>query len=87
MDKYLYLLANPSKNNKYNSNTYKDINYLKLYINKKFEKEDKITKCIIYTHIDNYINSININELIINDIIDEIIKQSYNSIINGTINK
>lgn len=87
MDEYLYLLANPSKNNKYNINTYKDINYLKLYINKKFEKEDKITKYIIYTHIDNYINSININELIINDIIDEIIKQSYNSIINGTINK
>lgn len=70
-DIYFRLLANPNKilikkeKNK--------VNYLKLYIYKKFDKIEEKYINDIYTKVNNYINNIDITNIIIQDIVDNII--------------
>lgn len=72
-DIYFRLLANPNKllikkeKNK--------VDYLKLYIHKKFDKlEDKYINNI-YNKVNNYINKINITDIIILETINNIISE------------
>ena len=70
-DIYFRLLANPNKlivkkqKNK--------VNYLKLYIHKKFDKIDTKYIDTIFNIVDRYINNIDITDIIINDILNTII--------------
>lgn len=72
-DIYFRLLANPNKllikkeKNK--------VNYLKLYIYKKFDKIDPKYIDDIYTKVNNYINNIDITNIIIQDILNNIISE------------
>ena len=72
-DIYFRLLANPNKllikkeKNK--------VNYLKLYIYKKFDKIEEKYINDIYTKVNNYINNIDITDIIIQDILDNIISE------------
>ena len=71
-DIYFRLLANPNKliikkeKNK--------VNYLKLYIHKKFDKIDSKYIDDIFNKVNNYINNIDITDIIISDILDTIIR-------------
>ena len=72
-DIYFRLLANPNKllikkeKNK--------VNYLKLYINKKFDNlEDKYIKNI-YIKVNNYIDKIDITDIIVQETINNIISE------------
>lgn len=72
-DTYFRLLANPNKllikkeKNK--------VNYLKLYIHKKFDKLEAKYINDIYTKVNNYINNIDITNIIIQDILNNIISE------------
>ena len=73
MDTYFRLLANPNKIKNTENYNYKNINYLKLHIDKKFEKLSSKHRDKLYYIINNYINDINIVDIIIKDIINNII--------------
>lgn len=75
MDTYFRLLADPNKIKNIKNDNYKNINYLKLHINKKFEKLSSKHRDKLYYNINNYINNINIVDIIITDIINNIISE------------
>lgn len=76
---YFNLICNKNIISNNNSN-YKDLNYLKEYIKKKFELSDKYIVDLIYINIDNYINTIDIDTIIVKEILNNIID---NIILNG----
>ena len=74
---YFNLICNK---NIISNNNYKELNYLKEYIKKKFELSDKYIVDLIYINIDNYINTIDIDTIIVKEILNNIID---NIILNG----
>ena len=65
------LIANPSKIKKVKKN-YKENEYLKLYLNNKYKIDIK-TLVFLTEYIENFIETINIDKIIIKSIVEEII--------------
>ena len=67
----LRLIANPSKIKKVKQN-YKENEYLKMYLNNKYKIDIK-TLNFLTGYVDNFIETIDIDKIIIKSIIEEII--------------
>ena len=65
------LIANPSKIKKVKKN-YKENEYLKLYLNNKYKIDIK-TLVFLTEYVENYIETIDIDKIIIKSIVEEII--------------
>ena len=65
------LIANPSKIKKVKKN-YKENEYLKLYLNNKYKIDIK-TLVFLTEYVENFIETIDIDKIIIKSIVEEII--------------
>ena len=67
-----------------NRNQVYKTNYLQLYIEKKFQCDKSTTKNLI-NYIENFVNNINITDFIVEDILNETIKDIENASIHKKI--
>jgi len=69
------LIANPSKIKKVKKN-YKENEYLKLYLNNKYKIDIK-TLVFLTGYVENFIETIDIDKIIIKSVVEEIIDKLY----------
>jgi len=74
----LFLISNPDNHIKNNNHNIVRIDSLKQYIIKKFDLFNEELINIIYTDISDYINKIDIDLLIINNLLNNIINKIIN---------